>query len=166
MPSKDGWTLERDHDKITLGKKQYRNMQEHSRPCGVCGEKFSIFVRASAPSVNASFGLRTCKDHRGQKLGTAGTAVFEQHEELERLQAWEAVWHKALRFVQGRCPEATMLNIDECLVAGFATADKQFQENSKFKAEIHALKLKLEPYELRPAMEAAKNNSKDFPWGS
>lgn len=74
MPSKDGWTHDRDHDKVQLGKKQYRNMEEWSRPCAVCGEKFSIYVRGNAPGglVNSSFGLRTCRTHRGEKPGTAG----------------------------------------------------------------------------------------------
>ena len=69
MPSKDGWVHDRDHEKITLGKKQYRNMEEWSRPCGICAEKFSIFVRTNNNgTVNSSFGLRTCKQHRGEKI--------------------------------------------------------------------------------------------------
>jgi hypothetical protein len=80
MPSKDGWTHERDHDKVTLGRKQYRNMQEWSRPCAICGEKFTIHVRASDDVVNSSFGLRTCKNHRGQKIG--GGVVVATDEAL------------------------------------------------------------------------------------
>ncbi len=81
MPTKDGWTHDRDHEKIKLGKKSYRNMEEWSRPCAVCGEKFSIFVTTGSEG-NSSFGLRTCKTHRGERGGAP--------EELQTLRTANA----------------------------------------------------------------------------
>jgi hypothetical protein len=148
MPSKDGWTNERDHDKITLGKKQYRNMEEWSRPCAVCGEKFSIFVRAAAGAVNASFGLRTCKEHRGQKTGAAGVLVSsEQVDELKKELA--EAYEVSMNHMQEKGEIARKY-------------EAAFAEIQALKAELHAFKSK---HELGPAMEAAKNNSKIFPWG-
>lgn len=142
MANKDGWNLERNHDKITLGKKQYRNMEEWCRPCAVCGEPFTIYVRASAGAVNASFGLRTCKDHRGMKPGVTGTLHGISSEEFdavkqERDEAWEAnlellAKHKAV--------------FDDLQVA---------------KGEIASLRGRLAQYELPEAMAAAKNK---MPW--
>jgi hypothetical protein len=150
MPSKEGWTHECDHEKITLGRKQYRNMEEWTRPCGVCGNPFSIFVRTNATAINSSFGLKTCKEHRGQKLGTAGTAVFEQHEELERLREWEEVFHRALRLVQKKLgPHATMSKMDEHIALLIEAADEVFTEATRMRAE-------LAKYELQPAMVEAQ----------
>ncbi len=88
MPSKDGWTLDRQHEKVTLGRKQYRNMEEWSRPCCVCGDKFSIFTSMNAVNINSSFGLRTCEKHRGQK-GTNANMGDEFAQVLrERDEAW------------------------------------------------------------------------------
>lgn len=84
--SKDGWTLEREHDKITLGRKQYRNMEEWSRPCSVCGGKFEIFTRTNGGQLNASFGLRTCKLHRGQRGTAQAPGVALPANELEQLR--------------------------------------------------------------------------------
>lgn len=162
MPSKDGWALECEHDKVTLGKKQYRNMEEWSRPCAVCGGKFSIFVRASAASVNASFGLRTCKEHRGQKLGTPGTAVFEQHEELEQLQTWAAVWYRTLEHVQTKFPDATMQNIDERAALLIQAADTMHANYQSLFEELQVVKARLARYELQPAMQAMAR----MPWES
>jgi hypothetical protein len=99
MPSKDGWDHDTDHERITLGKKTYRNMEEWSRPCGVCGTRFSIYVRTNATAVNSSFGLKTCKEHRGQKIGGGvldSGAVEELRAELKGMQEllaeWSAVW--------------------------------------------------------------------------
>jgi hypothetical protein len=86
MASKDGWTHDRDHDKVQLGKKQYRNMEEWARPCAVCGEKFSIFVRANS-GTNSSFGLRTCKVHRGERPGANGMAAPGEVDALRTANA-------------------------------------------------------------------------------
>lgn len=89
MPSKDGWTLEREHERVTLGRKSYRNMEEWSRPCAVCGEKFSIFTNMNSAGTNSSFGLKTCKEHRGQKVG-GGVIMGEEYAQIlqERDEAW------------------------------------------------------------------------------
>ena len=132
MPSKDGWTLERDHNKITLGKKEYRNMEEWARPCGVCGEKFNIYVRANGGMVNSSFGLKTCKEHRGQKIvgGVLDT------EELEKLRMANNVMKDELDGLYAR--NAAL-----------------FAELQIVKAENATLRNKFAPYELQPAMERA-----------
>ena len=130
MPSKDGWTLERDHNKITLGKKEYRNMEEWTRPCGVCGEKFNIYVRANGGMVNSSFGLKTCKEHRGQKIvgGVLDT------EELEKLRMANKVMKDELDGL-------------------YARNSALFAEVQILKAENETLRNKFAPYELQPAME-------------
>ncbi len=88
MPTKDGWTHQRDHDKVQLGRKQYRNMEEWSRPCAVCGEPFSIFTRANGSGVvNSSFGLRTCQSHRGERPGAVGTPATGEVEGLRTANA-------------------------------------------------------------------------------
>lgn len=87
MPSKDGWTHERDHDKVTLGRKQYRNMEEWSRHCCVCGDKFFIHVRQNETgALSSNFGLRTCKEHRGQKVAGGGDEYAQILQ--ERNEAW------------------------------------------------------------------------------
>lgn len=109
MPTKDGWSLEREHDKITLGKKQYRNMEEWSRPCAVCAERFSIHTRAGATS--SSFGLRTCKEHRGRVL------VAGEPGELERLKMENSTMRQELDPIYARNREL-------------------FEENQQLKARL------------------------------
>lgn len=140
MPSKEGWTHERDHDKVTLGKKQYRNMEEWSRPCALCGNPFSIFVRTGAGELNSSFGLRTCKDHRGQKI--PGGSVTDGPE-IEALRMSNAVMKQELD-------------------GAYAQAKTLFEENQVLKA-------RLARYELQGAIQEHATNSEPasnltFPW--
>ncbi len=138
MPSKDGWTLEREHEKVQLGKKQYRNMEEWTRPCGVCGEKFSIFTRANGNVINAAFGLKTCKPHRGQLSAVAAsgpgvenvTALRAENEKLER----------ALRNTNDYC----------------ATVEKMQREQFE---ELQVVKARLAKYELPAAFENLANTA-------
>lgn len=143
MPSKDGWTLELQHDKVQLGRKAYRNMEEWSRPCGVCGEKFSIFTRANEASPSASFGLRTCKPHRGQKI--AGGTFVTIGPEIDGLRMANAVMKEEL--------------------------DGLYVRHSDLFAETQELKARLATYELGPAMDnLARYNGADvrprikMPW--
>lgn len=94
MPSKDGWTQVRDHEKITLGRKTYRNMEEWSRPCAACGAPFEIFVRTNAGMVNSSFGLRTCKEHRGQKPAPGTSTPL--NEEFQRVMMANKIMQEEL----------------------------------------------------------------------
>lgn len=153
MASKEGWNLEGTHDKITLGRKQYRNMEEWSRPCGICGVRFSIHVRQAAGTINSSFGLRTCKEHRGQKIGGPAMIAFEQHEELERLQNWENTFFEVLRLVQTKMPDATMTNLRERVAMLIKAADDVY-------AAYQALRVQ---HELAPAMAAQATQNK-MPW--
>jgi hypothetical protein len=140
MPTKDGWTLEREHEKVTLGKKQYRNMEEWTRPCAVCAAKFSIFVRANGGGgVNASFGLKTCKEHRGQRLaGGSNVDVKTLRDEMDLLRSEL---------------DLTVSKFD--YDALLAKHKAQFEE-------LQVLKARLAKYELQPAMEEMQNK---FPWG-
>lgn len=126
MPSKDGWTMDREHEKITLGKKSYRNMEEWSRQCVVCGAKFSIFTRANAESLNSSFGLKTCEAHRGQRPGTV--QGLPDPNEFEKMRAANATMTQ----------ELTDLH---------AYSKALFEDNQRLKA-------RLATYELQGAMEA------------
>lgn len=85
MASKEGWAHEQNHDRITLGKKQYRNMEEWSRPCATCKTSFSIFVRQNSTGINSNFGYRNCKDHRGNRVSVDGAVV--DNAELETLRS-------------------------------------------------------------------------------
>lgn len=127
MPTKEGWTHDRDHDKVTLGRKQYRNMEEWSRPCAICGTRFSIFTRTGAEYVNSSFGLITCKEHRGIKP-EAGSVV--DYTELENLRAFKSVTEEELAGV--------------------------YMHNRELQAQVDALTTRLAQYELQPAMEKAQ----------
>jgi len=130
-------------------------MEEWSRPCGVCGEKFVIFVRTNATAVNASFGLRTCKEHRGQKVGAVGLPFDSgQLEELraelkgmqELLDMWSDNWKACYPLLQPY---------------GLVTAENFAASVQNMFAEIQVLKAKLAPLHLQSAMaiEAAK-----MPW--
>lgn len=159
MPSKDGWVNERDHDKITLGKKQYRNMEEWSRPCSVCGEKFAIFVRGNTNSVNASFGLRTCKEHRGQKTGAPGVVVSSEAVDAlkkELAEAYDANMEtmKTLGGLRRFANEAFGLS----LIGDAINQESVMAAYSKVYGELQALKA---VHELKPALEAIKNK---MPW--
>lgn len=153
MPSKDGWTLEREHDKITLGKKQYRNMEEWSRPCAVCAEKFFIYVRAGAQSVNSSFGLRTCKDHRGQRTGAVGSVANDEELAAVKKELDEA-YEANLELMQqaGGVRKAIHETLGLSLLGDAIRYDT-------VKAAIESLKAK---YELQAAVEAT---AKKLPWG-
>lgn len=146
MPSKEGWTHERDHEKITLGKKQYRNMEEWTRPCCVCGEKFAIYTRTNGDIINSSFGLKTCKPHRGERPGVGGMA---DPGEVQRLRAANATMTEELEGLYER-------------------VRLQFEE-------IQVIKARLATYELAPAMHAigceavqnttnGRGDSLTFPW--
>lgn len=63
--SRDGWTHERDHESIQIAGRQYRNMKEWSRPCSICGTKYSVFEKSGAVDANSRFGNKTCDQHRG-----------------------------------------------------------------------------------------------------
>lgn len=63
--TRDGWQHEKDHDSIQLGGRQYRNMKEWSRPCAICGAKYSVFEKAGSVDANSRFGNKTCDEHRG-----------------------------------------------------------------------------------------------------
>lgn len=126
MPTKDGWTHHIDHEKVTLGRKQYRNMEEWQRPCMVCAEPFSIFVRANGNGmVNSSFGLRTCNAHRGERPGANGTA---DPGEVAKLRSANATMREELDGLYIRLREV-------------------FEE-------LQVSKAKLATYELGPAMAA------------
>lgn len=137
MPSKDGWNHNRDHDKIRLGRKEYRNMEEWTRPCAVCGEAFSIFVRANGNGlVNSSFGLRTCQKHRGEKPGVGGVPAPGEFDAL-------------------RTANATMR---EELDGLYVRLREVFEE-------LQVCKAKLSAYELQPAMAAIKCEAvQKLPW--
>jgi hypothetical protein len=151
MASKDGWTLEREHDKVQLGKKQYRNMEEWTRPCAVCAEKFSIFVRTNGAGVNASFGLKTCRQHRGQlSAAAAGPGV----ENIAALRAENEKLKTQLQNVNSYCASLERVH------------KEQFEE-------LQVVEARLAKYELQPAMEAMSEahttngvaqESLAFPW--
>lgn len=63
--TREGWTEVREHDSIYLGSKQYRNMKEWSRPCAICGSRFSAFEKVGQVDANSRFSNRTCEAHRG-----------------------------------------------------------------------------------------------------
>lgn len=63
--TRDGWTHEHDHDSIQIAGRQYRNMKEWSRPCAICGVKYSVFEKAGSVDANSRFGNKTCEQHRG-----------------------------------------------------------------------------------------------------
>ena len=63
--TREGWTEVATHASIVLHGKQYKNMKEWSRPCVVCGAKFSAFESATRVDANSQFSSKTCKDHRG-----------------------------------------------------------------------------------------------------
>lgn len=128
MPSKEGWTHDLDHDKITLGRKAYRNMEEWSRPCAVCGEKFSIFVRASGGVINSSFGLRTCKVHRGERPGAYGSAA---PGEVQTLRSANVTMREELTGLYERMRE-------------------QFEELQVCKAKLASFYANAEPFVLSP----------------
>lgn len=162
MPSKDGWVNDREHDKVTLGKKQYRNMEEWSRPCAVCGEKFNIFVRANANAVNASFGLRTCKEHRGQRVGAAGVVISTEETDTlkkELAEAYEAnaEMSSSAAGLRRFANEAFGLS----LVGPAINYDSVTAAYAKVYGDMQELKARLAKYELAPAMEAVKNK---LPW--
>lgn len=125
MPTRDGWTMDREHEKVQLGRKSYRNMEEWSRQCVVCGTKFSIFTRQNAESINSSFGLKTCPEHRGQRPTGAGPL---EHGDFN-------------------CVMMANANMTQELAELHAYAKTLFEENQQLKA-------RLAPYELQGAMEA------------
>lgn len=131
MPTKDGWTHDSDHDKLTLGAKTYRNMQTWSRPCGVCGERFAIHVRSNGDVVNSAFGLKTCKAHRGQKIN--GAAI--NHERVAEL-------------------EKELADAYETNLENLARIKSLFEE-------LQVCKAKLAGYELSGAMALVAENSLD-----
>ena len=96
--TKDGWTLVAIHQKIHLGKKDYRNMEEWKRPCRVCNQDFYIYTRENAVQVNAAFGLRTCKHHRGMSSGQVVPIV---QEVPSGLQAQYDAQHSTLIWQEG-----------------------------------------------------------------
>lgn len=126
MPNKDGWTMDREHEKITLGKKNYRNMEEWSRPCAVCGAKFFIYTQAKASNINSSFGLKTCAAHRGQRPGAV--QGLPDPNEFERLRTANANMTQELAELH--------------------------PYNKELFEEVQRLKARLATYELQGAMEA------------
>jgi hypothetical protein len=58
-----------------IGKKNYKNLTEFSRPCVTCGKPFSIFVTpkiAAGISDSNSFGLKNCEEHRRSAVRDVG----------------------------------------------------------------------------------------------
>lgn len=167
MASKDGWTHDRDHEKISLGKKQYRNMEEWSRPCAACQKSFSIFVRQNTTGINSNFGYRNCKEHRGQKVGAAGvdTEVLEELQGLRELAVeWGAVWKAChpLLIAHG------LVGIDT-----FAAALQRLAEHDRAAfEEVQVLKAKLAQFDLSTAFAAigcepvqnTTGSKLTFPW--
>lgn len=62
--SREGWLHVADHNSVSLQGKQYRDMKEWSRPCAVCGTKFSVFEKSGTVDANSRFSNRTCDAHR------------------------------------------------------------------------------------------------------
>lgn len=62
--TRDGWNAVQDHDSIYLKGKQYRDMREWQRPCGVCGAAFAVFEKTTAEHAGSQFSNRTCDAHR------------------------------------------------------------------------------------------------------
>jgi hypothetical protein len=158
MPTKEGWTHEQNHEKITLGKKQYRNMEEWSRPCAACAKPFSIFVRMNTTGINSNFGYRNCKDHRGQKV--AGSIAPISNEDAEIMEEWRKVWKECHPLL---LPHG-LVGVDTFAAAVQRLSDQnvaRFSELQPLKAENHDLRMRLAKYELQPALEA---QAKIFPW--
>lgn len=186
--SREGWLHVTDHSSVYLQGKQYRDMKEWSRPCAVCGAKFSVFEKAGTIDANSRFSNRTCDAHRnllpavekgyivwsatagGMIAGTmcvgAIGAVPVPNEELAELKKELAA--------------AYSVSMDHMQEKGVAVRALETlrKDYDKAMAELHAFKTQ---YDLQPAMEAAKpafdgkaalareleakNNSKIFPWG-
>lgn len=66
MRDRTGW-LRKAQGPVRIKNKTYKNLAEFSRPCGKCGEEFSIFVTpkiADGEADSNSFGLKNCAKHR------------------------------------------------------------------------------------------------------
>src|SRR5580765_1811645 len=131
--SRDGWECIGEHTSIQLQGKQYRNMKEWSRPCAICGVKFSIYEKSGSADANSRFGNKTCEVHRnllaavekgylawstelngmvpGPKC-VSGDVSIAGNEELDQLRMWKS------------CVSEELKELDELR-----------RENAKFKKE-------------------------------
>ena len=159
----DMWTKLEIQNSVTRNGVQYRNMQAWQRKCALCDIDFIEYMPGRAPA-DVPPSVTTCEEHRGapngitagwlawdgknvvpgkrMKIGAAGVAVSSD-------DAGEVA---ALKKELAEAYEGSMEHMQE---KGIAVRKYQtvMEENSKLKAELHALKA---VHELKPALEAAK----------
>jgi len=90
MTKIDGWhdrsPWERCGDKSHYANGgRYRQLTEFKRPCGVCSEKFSIYVTRKIADGHAdsnAFGLVNCELHRRKLQGNSEKAVLRSKDRV------------------------------------------------------------------------------------
>lgn len=138
--SRDGWTHRADHDSVYINGKQYRNMQEWTRPCVVCGEAVTAYEKKGMVDASSRFGNRTCKNHRGL---------------LPALERGFIVWNAELK---GIVPGASCVSgtVPAAELETLRTANATMKEELDcLYAANKELREKLAKYEPGPALEAA-----------
>lgn len=173
-----GWTYDKPVNKWFQG--EFRNAHRLTRPCPTCRGVIVLDVTAKALQGNATnhgLALRRCKECRvalkaanvsndyaqRKALGAerkaaepvqqqTAVASTEDGEELKRLRDWEEVFFRALKHMQTKLPDTTMLNVDERIAFLIKSADGIFAEHKKQFEEVQVLKAQLAKYDLPAAM--------------
>ncbi len=151
--NRDGWTEGAQHDSLQLAGKQYRHMQEWTRPCAICKNAFSVFEKIGHADANSRFSNRTCEAHRGL-LPAFEKGFIAWSEEARSVVAGASCGGSTLADpigvaeIKKERDEAWEANIDYMKRLTAAIAELQI-----VKAENVTLRNKFAPYELQPAME-------------
>lgn len=148
--NREGWTEMATHTSIVLHGKQYRNMKEWSRPCVLCGERFSAFEGAMRPDANSQFSNKTCAAHRGLM------PAFERG-----YLAWST---EPRGIIPGVMCVSAALDTSEVTKERDEAWEKNVEltvERGRLIRENEALKAELAKYQLQPAMREIKNK---MPW--
>ncbi len=143
--NREGWTRVAQHDSVQLGGKQYRHMEEWSRPCAICETKFSVYEKSGQVDANSRFSNRTCEAHRGL---------------LPAFEKGFIAWDKdAGTMTAGYACSGAVANDDLATVT--KERDEAWEMNVELMTELGKLKARLAKYELQPAMQSI---SEKMPW--